>query len=366
MKDLVNLHRIEVSEALRKLPPIESFDVVAEREKHDDLFLAALGFEERCLWIPELLSQARSYNAHRAIYFEYNTNRDDNEVNRPRLVNALSSFSNNVRPMPLESEEFGSQLRSLLSELCVESVPRVTFDISVCSSRLLIATLTVLFEFDLMLRLVYSEACTYHPTQSEYEADPHKWTSDDSLGLARGVGSINRSADHPGSRRDVLPEAVIAFPTFKPERIRAILTDIDPSLLKDKKRVIWLVGKPHLQEDWWRTEVQRCINEIPESAACYELDTFDYKTTVEVLERVYGPLECQYLVSIAPLGSKMQSVGVMLFWYVHPEVGLYFASPREFNAEQYSEGCKATWKIDFGHLQEIKKILNTVGTLTFE
>ena len=366
MNNLVNLHKVEISEALQKLPPILPFDVSNESSRKDDLFLVALGFEERCLWIPELLAQGKNYFASRAVYFEYTINQNDNELNRPRLVDALSSFAKSVRPMPLDSDEFASQLRSLLSELCGEAIPQVTFDISVCSSRLLISTLTVLFEFNLALRLVYSEACVYHPTKDEYAADPHKWTSDENLGLARGVSAISRSPDHPGSRRDMLPEAVIAFPTFKPERIKAILADIDPSLLRQHERVIWLIGKPHLEEDRWRTAVQRSINNIPESACCYELDTFDYKNTLEMLERVYEPLDCQYLVNIAPLGSKLQSVGVMLFWYVHPEIGIYFASPREFNAYQYSEGCKATWSIDFGSLVKTREIMDSVGTLRLD
>jgi hypothetical protein len=364
---LVNLHKIEMSEALSDLPSILPFDVTKDA-RGDDLFLAALGFEERCLWIPELLAQGNNYKTNRAIYFEYTINRNENELNKPRLLSALGGFAHNVRPMPLDSQEFSSQLRTLLSELCAfSSMPQITFDISVCSSRLLITTLTVLFEFNVALRVVYSEACIYHPTRAEYEADPQKWTSDENLGLARGVSSISRSQDHPGSRRDILPEAVIAFPTFKPERIRAILADIDPSLrLRPDNRVIWLVGKPHLQEDWWRADVQRSINEIPASAPCHEVDTFDYKKTLEALERVYEPLDCNYLVNIAPLGSKMQSLGVMLFWLVHPEIGLYFASPREFNTEQYSEGCKGTWSIDFGPLLNTRQLLNTVGTLRKE
>jgi len=270
-----------------------------------------------------------------------------------------------VRPMPSDSDDFASQLRGLLSEICTKSEPpQVTFDISVCSSRLLITTLTVLFEFSLHLRIVYSEAGLYHPTKAEYDANPDKWTSDEELGLARGVSTVTCSPDHPGSRRDVLPEAVIAFPTFKPERVRAIFADVDPSLLiRPKNRVVWLIGDPHLPEDRWRTDVQRTINDIPASAPAYEVNTFDYKKTLEILERVYRPFDCKYLVNIAPLGSKMQSLGVVLFCFIRPEVSVYFASPREYNAIQYSEGCKALWRIEFHSLADVRKLLDTVGKL---
>ena len=233
-----------------------------------------------------------------------------------------------------------------------------------CSSKLLITALTLLFEFNLHLRIVYSEAGIYHPTKAEYADNPDKWTSDEELGLARGVSTVTRSPDHPGSRRDILPEAVIAFPTFKPERVRAILADLDPSLLiRPENRVVWLIGDPHLPEDRWRTDAQRNINNIPASAPAYEVSTFDYKKTLEILERVYRPFECKHLVNIAPLGSKMQSLGVMLFWYLRPEVSVYFATPREYNATQYSEGCKAVWRIEFGILADVQKLLDMVGQL---
>jgi len=339
--------------------------VAPDAARTDDLFLAALGFEDRCLSIPELLAEGRQYSATRAIYFEYSTNQSDNDLNRPRLVKAMDAFAKQVRPMPSDSDDLASQLRGILPEICTKADPvMVTFDISVCSSRLLVTTLTVLFEFNLNLRIVYSEAGLYQPTKPEYDADPDKWISDEKLGLARGVSAVTRSPDHPGSRRDGLPEAVIAFPTFKPERIRAILADIDQSLLvRPEKRVVWLIGDPHLLEDHWRTDVQRNINNIPASAPAYEVSTFDYKKTLEILDRVYRPFDGKCLVTIAPMGSKMQSLGVVLFWYIRPEVSVYFASPREYNATQYSEGCKAMWCIEFGRLADVRKRLDSVGEL---
>ncbi|MBW1669090.1 MAG: hypothetical protein JRJ66_13785 [Deltaproteobacteria bacterium] len=370
MTALSNLRRIEVADILEKLPDIKPLDVRRHMVgKKEELFLAALGFEDRCPWISELLAEEQKYRVTRAIYFEYETNQNDNDMNRPRLVNALESLTTQVRSMPCDSNEFASQLREILSEVCStgSNLPMVTFDISVCSSRLLITVLTVLLEFDISLRVVYSEAGLYHPTKKEYDAHPDKWTSDDKLGLARGVSTVTRSPDHPGSRRDVLPEAAIVFPTFKPERIRAILADIDESLLmKPKKRVVWLIGEPHLPEDHWRTDVQQRINDIPASAPVYKVSTFDYKKTLEILERVYQPIDCKYLVNIAPLGSKMQSLGVVLFWYIHPEVSIYFASPREYNAVQYSEGCKATWRVEFGDVNGIRKFLRSVGELRIQ
>jgi len=363
---LTNLQETEVGHIVGQLPDVDLFDSAGEgNERQDDLFLACLGFEDRSLWIPELLAEGDKYKAVQAVYFEYGTNQNDNELNRPRLVQALESFSASVRPMPCDSDDFPSHLRALLREATAKSASAsVTLDISVCSSRLLVTTLSILLQSEIDLRIVYSEAGLYHPTRKEYDAEPEKWTKDEGHGLTHGVSAVTPSPEHPGSRRDILPEAVIVFPTFKPERARAILAHVDPSLLvRPEGRVIWLIGSPHLPEDGWRSEIVRRINEIASSAPAYEVSTFNYKKTIEALDRAYKPLDCKYHVTIAPLGSKLQSVGIVLFWYVRPEVSIVFASPKEYNAAQYSERCKAVWRIDFGPVGQLRKLLGTVGQL---
>ena len=107
----------------------------------------------------------------------------------------------------------------------------------------------------------------------------------------------------------------------------------------------------------------REINKILDSAPSYEVSTFDYKETLEILERIYQARDCKYHVSISPLGSKMQSVGIALFWYMRQEVSIVFAMPEEYNARQYSEGCKDTWQIEFGNLNKIRENMDRVGKL---
>jgi len=364
---LANLKEVEIGDILATLPNVSSLDITRDfAAVKDDLFLVALGFEERCLWIPELIAKEGKYRSNKGIYLEYLTNQSDNDINRPNLLKAMESFSSSVQPMIGDSNDYSSQLRALLREITNNKSARVTFDISVCSSRLLVTTLTILFEFDINLRIVYSEAGIYHPTKEEYEADPDKWEKDEGLGLASGVSAVIPSPDHPGNRRDNLPECVIVFPTFKPERSRAIIAHVDQSLIVNPKdRVIWIIGDPHLPQDHWRTEVLKKINQIQAGAPLHEVSTFDYKKTLESMERLYKSLACKCHVNIAPLGSKLQCIGIVLFWHIRPEASIIYASPRKYNAI-YSEGCKAMWRIDFGPLAEIQKVLNSVGEIRIQ
>lgn len=363
---MAHIQQIQLRDILSQLPKIEPLDVESDLlGKEDDLFLGALGFEDRCLSIPELIAKTKRYKCTEAIYFEYATNVNDNEVNKPRLLQALQDFSTAVNPMSCDEDNFPTNLRTTLSRICNEGrTPSVIFDISVCTSKLLLLALKVLLEFDLSLRILYSEAEVYHPTREEYESDPEKWTTEEGFGLAIGVSAVIPSVEHPGYRRDMLQEVMVVFPTFKPERAKAIIAEIDESLImKPKDRVIWIVGNPHLPEDHWRVDAVREINKITASAPSYEVSTFYYEETLKTLERIYQPRDCKYHVTLSPLGSKMQSLGIALFCYMRHDVSIVFATPKEYNARQYSEGYKAVWQIDFGNLTTIRDILDRVGQL---
>ena len=74
----------------------------------------------------------------------------------------------------------------------------------------------------------------------------------------------------------------------------------------------------------------------------------------------------RYTITLSPLGSKMQALGTALFCYMHPDVRVIFSTPKEYNATQYSKGCKEVWKLDFGPLSELRRRLDQVGTLRVE
>jgi hypothetical protein len=59
----------------------------------------------------------------------------------------------------------------------------------------------------------------------------------------------------------------------------------------------------------------------------------------------------------------MQVIGLSLFHHIHPDVTILFVTPKEYDADKYSEGCLETWKIDFGEVNKIKEILDKIGTL---
>jgi hypothetical protein len=358
------IKNIEFIDIINKLPEIISLNCEKEfNQQKYDIFLCALGFEERCLTIPEQLSNTKDFKCKQTIYFDYSTNIKDNEINKQKLILALQQFSDSQKSMQCDEDYFTRNLREYLNLFNKTNQKlKVIFDISVCSSKLLLTVMKVLFEFEINLQVLYSEAKIYHPTWEEFEKEHLKWITEDDFGIARGVGKVMPSPEYPGSNRQN-PDLIIAFLTFKQERTHAIIADIDETILiKPEKRIKWIIGDPHMDDEYKikRKDIMKKVNKIPEACPTYEVSTFNYKETLKKLDKIYNDNNLDFHINISALGSKMQTLGIALFCYVRPDVSVYLAIPKEYNSKQYSEGCKATWKIDFGNLLEIRNILDKV------
>ena len=362
--------RVELSTIVGQLPEIQEFNPsIGPGYGPDDLFLCALGFEPRCLILPELLAN-NGYRSKRVVFFEYDTNFKENEVNRRELMKHLNVISDNVKPLSLSDPDYANELRGILASLSdtnAKSNSRITFDLSVAANRIVVTSMAVLCEAEGALNVIYSEASTYYPTQAEYEAEPLAWQDVSLLGLERGVSDVRPSRDFPGQHFDPLPDAIILFPTFKPERSKAVIDFVDPSLIDAKgEQIVWLVGVPPLQENKWRVGALRQINSLTEKDFQYEISTLDYKETLSVLELIYDQLWDRYKLTLSPIGSKMQALGSSLFSYIHPDTRIVFAIPNEYNAAQFSQGCRETWIMEFGPLSDLRELLGSVGRLVID
>jgi hypothetical protein len=364
------LHITQLSEVIKSLPEVQCFNPVTSTiDKKIDLFLCVLGFEERCLTIPTALAE-HGFQAAHVRYCEYATNREDNETNRLPLLQQLKAISEDVNSFESDDLKFTGEFRELIESFLRQSEkvePTIMFDISVAANRLLMRCMKVLLEFNIRLIILYSEAAIYHPTRAEYQHDPDRWASDETLGIERGVKEVEISEEYQGHHSDQLPNCVMLFPSIKKVRCRTIIGEVDPLLLASPdNNVIWLLGVSHSGQDEWRLEAIRKINDLGDSSTQYEVDTFDYRDALSKLDAIYQERIEQNKLTLAPMGSNMQTLGAALFCYLRPSVRVMLATPEEYNALQYSEGCKATWMVEFGSLSELRSKLDEVGMLRIE
>jgi hypothetical protein len=339
----------------------------------DDLFICALGFEDRCAGIPSHLASV-GYHTQSALVLRYSTNIEANDTNYPLLTSKLEQIAE--RTLFEQSDEVGftSRLRAIIDNLQKSTgrrIPSVTFDISVSANRIILPVIKILMEHDISLRIVYAEAQNYYPTRAEFEDQRRLMalTHQDWFGLEMGVSNVMKDPEHLGQHLDPLPDSVILFPSFKAERSKAVINFVDPSLSLLRPptvRLQWIIGKPPLAENQWRINAMREINGLTAGDRQREVSTFYYKETIRELEIIYEDIGQDHNVTISPLGSKLQAVGITLFCYLHPDVRVVFAVPDLYNAAYYSTGCPRMWSLEFGRVQLIRERLDKVGKLLIE
>jgi hypothetical protein len=64
-----------------------------------------------------------------------------------------------------------------------------------------------------------------------------------------------------------------------------------------------------------------------------------------ILEDIYEAYGSDYYLVVAPLGTKLQTLGVYLFAESRPDVQVTYAVPVFYNWEHYSSGVERAWEI---------------------
>ena len=219
------------------------------------------------------------------------------------------------------------------------------------------------------LKICYSEAAVYHPSEAEFLAACQQNSgNNDSLGLDEGLEEVFIPPEFSGSHHESHPNSVILFPSFNASRSKGVQAHIDPTLLVSKSRKIyWLIGKPHLSKDTWRLDAMRKINHLsPDAFTCHDVSTFDYKEALTRCEKIYEDVCEECNVTLIPFGSKMQTIAAAFFLYLHPDVRVILAKPKRYKPSRYTEGCAQQWQVEIKETGLLRKTLNNLGQFVIE
>jgi hypothetical protein len=323
-----------------------------------------LGFEDRALAILDSLIENRCSISSVAI-IEYSTNQEDNSQNLQPMTERLKAVCNREPTLLQAGQGLAHDLRGLISLLSAGE--RVFFDISVASNDVIIEALGALLDAEIMLTLLYAEAETYKPTESEFERERDRFLASGEMGLDDGVLDVGVAGENNGSPSSNLPDSLIVFPGFSRDRVRAIISQVDSDWIvaPEFASLTWMVGLPPHEELLWRRAALYEIHEIkPERGfEIHDVSTFDYRETLRSLDEAYGAVGYESNLAIAALGSKMQAVGISLFGRARPDVSVYLARPRQYNAGSYTRGARSTWELPLGSAVALSNELRKVGTL---
>ena len=358
------LREVTIGDVVSALPTVEPLATDASNARQLDLWIATLGFEDRCSAVGDALAREGARAKH-VLICRYETNPTDNEVNADALLECARRLDHEPDWLDADQPNFAEALRQRLRELheAASRPLRVAWDISVASNELVVNIASVLLDMNCELEVMYAEAAIYYPTREEFAADSERWREDETMGLDRGTLNMRVSSEHPGEHASQLPDHLMLIPGYSRDRVRRVISKV--GMLSDLPHasINWLIGRPHVDADAWRRDALITIHDIPPEHDRTELSTFSYGETMIELERVYARVGLSHNITLCPMGSKLQALGCALFGRARPGVRIMFAQPEQYNAQHYTKGVRALWRIAFGSQVDIAARLANVGTL---
>ncbi|MEO6503943.1 MAG: hypothetical protein ABIQ09_18805 [Jatrophihabitantaceae bacterium] len=382
----MRLEVVDVGRVTADLPDIQPFVDSLSGVDAIDLLITVSGFEPRVSAIAAALRSA-GVEVRASCYLRYAFSETQNAAQRRPLLEALNDLGTEPEAISVDIDEidFAKEMQEQIRRVSADDrMPVVLLDLSCASGRLLLRVMSVLIESDVDLLVGYAQAEAYYPTKAEYltwqavrdsidvddpsESPPAVLMRDVTLGLDTGVGDIETPLGYRGQHTETLPDRVVVIPGYNAARPRAALAKIDSALIDNhpSQLVAWLVGEPKLERDAWRLDAVADTNglrdpngELVETVT--PLSTFDYLATIRTLDAKYLEFFGREQVTIIPLGSKMQTLGVSLFCTMRPDVMVLLALPEQYTDGPYSLGVEALWGIRFGPVDQLRERLFSLG-----
>ena len=338
-------------------PKIKSFDISIIPK--DSIYIGIAGFEDRCF---TFLEECNNYDLkfNRVIGIKYEPFDEKNKIDE---------FENQAIKVTKESkiiwmtydrhnpEDFTNSIK--IMENLIGSSENMVIDISGMSKFLIVILLYGLRNYPGNIYIIYCEAKIYYPKQEDCPSIKEKLPEETPSFLTTNVYKIVTTTELSSISMQGYPILIIAFPTFNYKEMYALLNEITPQYL------FKIDGIPREEHNQWRLEAIRWINGkiysdfVPKIRIDEKVSsTFDYIQTIEVLNEIYSQYKYTHKCIIAPTGSKLQTLGVLFFKQMYPEIQLVYPVTAKFS-EEYTKGCENIWYIEFKNFSEfMKKIEN--------
>ena len=325
------------------------------------LFIGAYGFERRSLgWANYQREQGAILNI--ALVFRYKHPKGKNRIAELRKALAELGVSNpkdihyDLR-FPHNIEDIiDEKLRSFLLD-----VEEVVLDVSAMTKLLILVCLCKLNNFTGTVRIVYSEAENYSPTQEEYERSK-KDVEVIAKFPSRGFESIVRMKCLSSIRMQGQPVSLLAFTSFNEQLVRHMLGTMNPH------RLIFINGRPP-DYAWRERATQEIHNKLVDE---YRIDnpidnvgllsrvasTLDYRETVDRIDEIYKQFGIYERIVCAATGSKMQTVGLFFSKIAHPDIHVEYPTPDSYYVKAMSNEVKKVHEVVIPTFSEFVKSIH--------
>ena len=308
--------------------PKPALGVVGQLElTRNDWLIVCAGFEDRAL---EALKRAtRPGTTINVLIVLYEPFIPENKADDLR---ELCTASGNKYIEATYDRRDPAAFGGILLEALANQSGRIFVDVSAMSRLLIVQTIVALGTRSGGLSdclIVYCEAETYPPTQTEVEAELARSAADPTfsvLFLSSGVFEVTVVPELSSFAPAAPQTRLIVFPSLDAHQLLALRNELQPS------RFTFIEGLPPSAVNEWRQRAVSRINHLETigNSETFTTSTLDYVETLECLLNIYSERAIQERLVISPTGSKMQTVAVGIFRSFIEDVQIVYPTPQDF------------------------------------
>jgi len=325
------------------------------------LLICAFGFEERSLAWTNL--QRDNKVLTEAYVIKYQNPKGKNKIiELKKKLKALGV----TKPIEQNYSILGQEnIESIIEQYLAEASNRfdeIVIDITALTKFLILIFLCKLEKFNGIVKIIYTEAEEYAPSESDYNKFKDKVKKIIAF-PSKGFGTILRARCLSSIRMQGQPVTLVAFTSFNEQLVRHMLGTISPHLL------ILINGKPLRSDYDWRELATlslhaKLIAEYPIENEKSETGQFArtastlyYEETIEAIDSIYSKISLRERIIVAATGSKMQTVGLFFSKIKHPDIHVEYPTPDSYYVKGFSSGYKNIYEMTF---QSFKSFIDNI------
>jgi hypothetical protein len=326
-----------------------------------ELIVLASGFEDRAF---AFLKNVQVGPSVKILLIEFANGLDINEnISAKFRSEAYKKVGeDNVEIVEFKRENiaaFTKKFREKMLELSIGS-SNTSIDISGMPTHLIFCVLNCVRSLQLYAdqTIVYTSAQDYFPTRQEYiDLSDQQEGEIEYLPKSMALEMAENLVYEPfsGYRNSDTNSCLILFAGYEAHRSTGVVEAINPTLL------LLVYGEPPSEDISWRTELSKRLHQKFENmmrCSTETISTQNVSDTIELLDTYYDFLIDDYDVTLAPLGSKLQTIGTYLFWERYPEIQINFPIPIGYDPSRRPIGVDTTYfttlpgRLSFNHKRD--------------
>lgn len=304
-----------------------------------DIYLSCVSFEERCIKSSKILSD-KNNDIGCSIIFNYKEIDDYGLKMRhlEEMKENLNQISNSIHVFNSESVSSPSEgvkkFLKFINENHIDMAnKKIVVDISVLTKPYFFLLIKVMNEkFGIgQFHVIYSEPAEYNFTDSKT----------DRFILTLGLDRIESIPGYIGSNVNS-SDALIVILGFEGKRAIEVFQNLNPSICYS------INGFPSFRPGWHRISLEENLRFFEDSGAFDHLffaPAIDPFETMNVIHRIVQEIKetaPSLDIAVAPLGTKMQAFGVLLYALKNKFLRVVYPFPSRYDIN-YSSGCGISW-----------------------